>query len=357
MRSTGIDIERISAVLGELHARYVCCDEGAVASYIPELARAAPDAFGIALATVEGEVCSVGDCDAAFTIQSVSKPFTYGLALEDRGREAVMRSVGVEPSGDSFDSIIKLDTANRPHNPMVNAGAIATTSLIAGGDPTEKLNRVLDMMGRYIGHRPNIDVAVFMSERTTGHRNRAMAHLMQHFGVLGSPVEEALDLYFQQCSVLVTARDLALMAATLANGGVHPVTGECAVERGYLRDILTVMHTCGMYNYAGEWAYTVGLPAKSGVSGALIAVVPGQFGIAVYSPPVDERGTSVRGIKVCEDLSRSTGMHVFDTWLSGGGVLDRFERAAAPTPELPATTVAPDPSGDGGASVRPHGPR
>jgi glutaminase len=327
---------RILSALNELHLRYRDCHEGRVADYIPELAKADPNWFGISVVTADGQAYEVGDYDRTFTIQSMSKPFIYGLALEDRGRDAVLARVGVEPSGDPFNSIIKLDANNRPHNPMVNAGAIATTGLIAGVDPTDRLNRMLDMMGRFIGRRPGIDMSVFMSERTTGHRNRAMAHLMLNFGIIDKNVEEILDLYFQQCSVLVTARDMAVMAATLANRGVNPITGQRAINKEYIRDLLTVMHTCGMYNYAGEWAYAVGLPAKSGVAGGVIAVVPGQFGICVYSPPVDERGNSVRGIRVCEDLSRNSGIHVFDAWLESGSLLERIDTNAVPSASLSA---------------------
>jgi len=334
---------RVMAALGALHARYRGCDEGRIADYIPELAKADPACFAIAIVTVDGEVFEVGDHETAFTIQSLSKPFTHALALADRGREYVMQRVGVEPSGDSFDSIIRLDSTNRPHNPMVNSGAIAVTSMITGDSPGRRLDRMCEMLGRTMGRRPSIDDAVFESERTTGHRNRAMAHLMLNFGILDREVEEILDLYFKQCSVVVTARDLATMAATLANGGVNPKTGERAVQREYIRDVLTVMHTCGMYNYAGEWAYTVGLPAKSGVSGGIIAVVPGQFGICVYSPPVDERGNSVRGIKVFEDLSRNSGMHVFETWHQQGQVLNHIDEVRDPAPALPDTT---QPAGD-----------
>ncbi|MGB0714713.1 MAG: glutaminase A [Phycisphaerae bacterium] len=316
---------RILGALNELHLRYSDCRDGSVADYIPELAKANPDWFGISVVTADGQVYEVGDYDRPFTIQSMSKPFVYGLALEDNDRQTVLGRVGVEPSGDPFNSIIKLDSTNRPHNPMVNAGAIATTSLIKGSDPTHRLNRLLDMIGGYIGRKPTIDMSVFISERTTSHRNRAIAHLLLNFGLIESNVEEILDLYFQQCSVLVTARDMATMAAVLANGGVNPITGVQAISRKYTRDVLTVMHTCGMYNYAGEWAYTVGLPAKSGVAGGVIAVLPRQFGICVYSPPVDERGNSVRGIRVCEDLSRHAGMHLFDTWEDGGTLLDRID--------------------------------
>jgi glutaminase len=296
-----------------VHDALKASQEGRVAQYIPELAKADPTHFGLALVDVQGNLHSVGDAQLPFTIQSISKVFVYGMALANHGREEVLARVGVEPTGDPFDSIIRLDeNSKRPDNPMVNAGAIATTSLIPGQDPTDKLNQMLRMFSRYIGRQPMVDMAVFMSERTTGHRNRAMAHLMRHFGMLGDRIDEVLDLYFQQCSVLVTCEDLAMMAATLANRGVNPKTRERAVESAYVKDILSVMYTCGMYNYAGQWAYTVGLPAKSGVSGGIIAVVPGQFGLAVFSPPLDSNGNSVRGIQASEALSRCWGLHIFD---------------------------------------------
>ncbi|UBF29447.1 glutaminase A [Kovacikia minuta CCNUW1] len=304
----------IQAILQELYLKYQPLSEGKLASYIPELAKANPDWFGICIATVDGQIYEVGNSDQLFTIQSISKVFVYGMALEEHGREALLTKVGVEPTGDPFDSIIRLDDySKRPENPMVNAGAIATTSLIKGNNPTDRLNYLLDMFRHYTGHDMFIDMSVFVSERTTGHRNRAMAHLMRHFGMIDEKIDDALDLYFQQCSVMVNCHDLAVMAATLANRGVNPCTGKRAVAACYIRDILSVMYTCGMYNFAGEWAYKVGLPAKSGVSGGIIAIVPNQLGIAVFSPPLDSRGNSVRGIKVCEDLSRRFELHMFDS--------------------------------------------
>ncbi len=234
----------------------------------------------------------------------------------------VLTKVGVEPTGDAFNAIVLDERSKRPYNPMVDAGAIATTSLIKGSDPTERLNRMLDMFRRYIGHDIFLDISVFMSERTSGHRNRAMAHLMLNFGMIDEKIDQALDLYFQQCSLLVNCHDLAVMAATLANKGVNPITGERAVDSCYVKDILSVMYTCGMYNFAGEWAYTVGLPAKSGVCGGIIVIVPNQIGIAVFSPPLDERGNSVRGVKVCEELSQKFGLHLFDCSMNGSKFLD-----------------------------------
>lgn len=305
------------ATLEELHARYRGLRDGRVADYIPELARADPDSFGVCIVTADGQVHAAGDCDRPLTLQSISKPFTFGMALEDHGRDEVLARVGVEATGDPFDSIIKLDTrTRRPHNPMVNAGAIATTSLLRGAGPTARLIRLLEGFRRYVGREVLIDTPVYVSERTTGHRNRAIAHLMLHVGMIDGSVEEALDLYFQQCSIRVTCRELALMAATLANGGVNPCTQERALDPRYLRDVLSVMFTSGLYDASGQWAYRVGLPAKSGVSGGLLAVVPGRLGIGICSPPLDERGNSVRALRVCEDLSRRLGLHAFDASLA-----------------------------------------
>jgi len=310
------DLEIITSpllsVLKDLHSKYKSLQEGTVANYIPELAKVNPDLFSICIVTVDGQVYEVGDYQQLFTIQSMSKVFAYGLALEDHGRDYVLTRVGVEPTGDAFNSIILDEQSKRPYNPMVNAGAIATTSLIKGSGATERLNRVLDMFRRYTGHDVFVDISVFTSERSTGHRNRAMAHLMLNFGMIDQNIEEALDLYFQQCAVIVNCHDLAVMAATLANRGVNPITGERAVDHQYIKDILSVMYTCGMYNFAGEWAYTVGIPAKSGVCGGIFAVVPNQMGIGVFSPPLDVRGNSVRGVEVCKELSRQLCLHMFE---------------------------------------------
>ncbi|MEL6383621.1 MAG: glutaminase A [Cyanobacteria bacterium J06626_18] len=303
----------IQAFLDSLHKQ--CCDlnTGTLASYIPELAKANPDWFAISIVTVDGQIFQVGDVEQPFTIQSISKVFVYGMALEDWGRDRLLAKVGVEPTGDPFNSHIRLDEdSHRPDNPMINAGAIATTSLIKGSTPTERLNRLLAMFRRYTGGEVYVDISTFLSERATGHRNRALAHLMLNFGMISENLEEILDLYYQQCAVLVSCQNLATMAAAIANKGIHPMTGEQVVQSEYVRDILSVMYTCGMYNFAGEWAYRVGIPAKSGVSGGIMAVVPGQAGIAVFSPPLDGNGNSVRGIKAFEALSQKYGFHLFD---------------------------------------------
>lgn len=314
-------MSELQALLESLHHTYQQQDAGQLACYIPELCKADSDWFAISIVTTDGQTFQVGNCQQTFTIQSISKVFVYGMALADHGRDALLAKVGVEPTGDPFNSLIRLDEdSKRPDNPMINAGAIAITSLIQGNGPTDRLNRLLEMFRRYVGHEVFIDMPVFMSERDTGHRNRAIAHLMLNFGMIDKNIDEALDLYFQQCSVLVNCHDLAVMAATLANKGINPITQERAVESGFVKDILSVMYTCGMYDFAGEWAYKVGLPAKSGVSGGIMAVVPNRAGIAVFSPLLDEYGNSIRGRRVLEALSQKLGLHLFDLSMGGCGL-------------------------------------
>lgn len=300
----------VQRLLDELHARYMDLTDGNLASYIPELAAMDPSRFAISLVTADGFGYDAGDKEARFTIQSVSKAIVYGLALEDWGHAEVLRRIGVEPSGDPFNSITFDESNNRPFNPMVNAGAIAAAALIKGKDKAERRARMLATFERFVGHPVDIDVRVYRSEIETGHRNRAIAYLELNAGMIEGNVEEHLDLYFMQCSILVTARDLAVMAATLANGGINPVTGERALRTDHVRDVLSVMTTCGMYDFAGGWQFNVGLPAKSGVGGGIMAVQPGQLGIGVFSPLLDASGNSVRGVRVCRDLSHQLCLHM-----------------------------------------------
>ncbi len=298
--------------LQELHHKYLPLREGRIYLSEPDLVDISPDWFAISVTTVDGQVYSVGDWEVPFLIQSMSKVFTYGMALEDRGRDYVLTKVDVEPTGDAYDSIIKVESrSKRPYNPMVNAGAIATTSLIDGKSPAQKLNRILEMYRHYIGHRVFVDTPTVVSELNHGDRSWAMSYLLRNFGMISGNINQILDLYLQQCSVLLNCQDLALMGATLANNGINPHTQARAINSDYVKDLLSVMYTCGMYDFAGEWVYKVGFPAKSGVSGGIIAVVPGHMGIAVFSPPLDVRGNSIRGIKVCEELSKRFGLHIF----------------------------------------------
>jgi len=302
----------VQEYLEQLHSEFAGVTEGKVATYIPELAKANPDWFGICLVTANGTAYEVGDSRQPFTIQSISKPFVYGLALEDHGRQQVVAKVGLEPTGDAFNSISLEPGTGRPRNPMINAGAIATTSLISGKTGPARLRRLLDMFGLYAGRELTLDNEVYRSESDTGHRNRAIGHMLRNFDILTTDPIPSVELYFQQCSVSVTAHDLGVMAATLANGGVNPITGKQAIRGEYVESVLSVMGSCGMYDYAGEWIYTIGMPAKSGVAGGIIAVLPGQLGIAVFSPPLDARGNSVRGIRVCDALSRHCDLHLLN---------------------------------------------
>ena len=300
----------IDAYLQGLHQRWQADGSGAVADYIPPLALADPQWFGIAVATTDGHCYEVGDSRRPFTIQSISKPFTYGLALQDLGFAAVDEKVGVEPTGDAFNSISLAPDSGRPLNPMINAGAITATSLLAGASAAAREHRVVEAYGRFAGRALEVDREVYESERDTGHRNRAIGHMLRGFGILEEDPEVALDLYFRQCAVAVDCRDLSLMAATLANGGVNPLSGERALDREVVDRVLSVMTTCGMYDSAGEWVVDVGMPAKSGVAGGVLAVLPGQLGIAVFSPPLDPHGNSVRGIEVCRQVSEDLDLHL-----------------------------------------------
>jgi glutaminase len=311
LRAAGTAPAPVEDYLAELRVRVAAVTGGKPADYIPQLGKADPSLFGIAIATVDGQVYSVGDADVPFTIQSVSKPFMYGYALQHYGREAVLKHVGVEPTGEAFNSIVLDEVANRPFNPMVNAGAIAVAELMQGATQDERIANMLALFSSLAGRKLEIDEAVYLSELATGHRNRAIAYMMLNTGMIRRDPNDVLDVYFRQCSVSVTARDLAVMAATLANDGKNPLSGEVVYEADYVRDVLSVMNSCGMYDYAGEWAYEVGMPAKSGVSGCIIAAIPGQVGIAVFSPPIDAQGNSVRGIRVCQEMSDDFELHAF----------------------------------------------
>ncbi len=313
----------IEQYLAGLYGRVSDNTGGEVATYIPELAKADPALFGAAIATVDGQIYSAGDDEELFTIQSISKAFVYAYALAEYGREAVLKHVGVEPTGEAFNSIVLDNEHNRPFNPMVNAGAMAAAELIKGETLEARIANMLDILSRFAGRSLVIDEDVFRSEQATGHRNRAIAYMMLNSGMIHTSPEAILDIYFRQCAVRVNARDLAVMAATLANDGINPLTGKVAVPREYIKDVLTVMNSCGMYNYAGQWSYEVGMAAKSGVAGGIIAVIPGQIGIGVYSPKLDPHGHSVRGVAICKEISETFGLHVFRNHTNSGAVIRR----------------------------------
>ena len=287
---------------------------GVLANYIPELAEVDPERLGASIAMVDGELYASGDTDSLFTIQSISKPFVYALALADRGFERVLDKVGVEPSGEPFNEISLEDSSGRPLNPMINAGAITTHSLVGTEtmNRAERMERVISGLSAFAGRSLDVDEAVYSSEIEHAHRNLAIAHMLRSHDILTENPTGVVEGYTRQCSLLVTVQDLAMMAATLANYGVQPVTGEQVVPKTVVRQVLSVMFTCGMYNAAGDWATQVGIPAKSGVGGGIIGAVPGQLGLATFSPRLDVHGNSVRGVSLFERFSSDMGMHVMN---------------------------------------------
>lgn len=303
---------QLYGILAAARERHLANKSGALADYIPELAKVEPNSFGVAIATVAGDVYAVGDAEIPFTIQSVSKAFVYCLALELAERDSVLARVGVEPSGDAFNSIVFNPDTNRPFNPMVNAGAITVSGIIREVAGAGAFALILDKLSEAAGRRLSVDEAVYRSESETGHRNRAIGHLLRNFGVIGGVVDETLDIYFRQCAILVTASDLARMGATLANIGENPVNGRQVFNLNAVRSTLAVMFTCGMYDYSGNWAFDVGLPAKSGVGGGIVGVVNRQIGIGSYSPRLDAKGNSVRGVAAFKDLADELGLHAFE---------------------------------------------
>ncbi len=278
---------------------------GERAAYIPELANADPDRLAFALCMLDGTTYAVGDADVAFTIQSISKPFAYALALAEHGLDAVLAKVGVEPSGEAFNELSLEADSRRPLNPMINAGAITVHSLL----DDEQVRRGF---AAFAGRDLAVDESVFASELETADRNHAIAYMLRNHAVISSSPVDVVEGYTRQCSYLVTVRDLAVMAATLANAGVHPVTGEQVVPRWVARQTLSVMTTCGMYDAAGDWFTAVGIPAKSGVAGGLIGAVPGKGGSAAFSPRLDSHGNSVRGVRIFERLANDMNMHLME---------------------------------------------
>jgi glutaminase len=348
----------VSEGLAEVHRRLLPLTDGEVASYIPQLAPADPDAFGIALVSMGGHCYEAGSSRTEFTIQSVSKPFVHALALAELGLDEMTRWVGNEPSGDAFNAISLEDGTGRPANPMINAGAIATTNLVPAGSPAERSARILDALSAFAGRRLTVDEDVYRSEAATGDRNRALAYLMHAAGSLLADPVEAAEVYFRQCSVLVTTVDLAVMGATLANGGVNPVTGHRVVPEQVAVEVLSVMATCGMYDAAGDWLVRVGLPAKSGVSGGLTAASPARFGIACYSPPLDRTGSTVRGVAALRELSRRFGMHLMHHPARYGGTVTAAspgERPASGRERTAADRALLDAAGDRIALVAARG--
>lgn len=327
--------------LQDLHRRFADFDEGDVADYIPELSKADSRDFGIVLVTTDGQIYAVGEWEREFTIQSISKAFVYATALADKGEDQVLKKVYVEPTGDAFNSISLHAETGAPLNPMINAGAIATAGLVAGDTPEAQWQRISTSLAAFAGRPLQVDEAVYRSESETGFRNRAIGWMLRNFNIIESDPTQVVENYFRQCSLLVSCRDLGLMGATLANGGIHPLTGQRVVPAQVVASTLSVMSTCGMYDYAGAWLFEVGLPAKSGVGGGIVAVMPGRFALATYSPPLDAKGNSVRGIAVCRQASRDLGLHLMDANRNASLVLaSRYSGCESPSNRVRSPLVA-----------------
>ena len=304
--------DEVGRVVTEAYERYRGNDEGTVADYIPVLAQASRDAFGIAVVGPRGGAFEIGDVATRFSIQSVSKPFVFALVCEALGYAQARRHLGVNGTGFPFDSLVAVElNADRTMNPLVNAGAIATTSLVPGDTADEKWDRLQQGLSRFAGRELSVDEEVYASESATNLRNQGIAHLLQSYGRLYFDPDEATDVYTRQCSLEVTVHDLAVMASTLANGGVNPVTREVVVLPGVCRRVLAVMATAGLYELSGDWLYEVGMPGKSGVSGGIVTVSPGKGGLATYSPPLDAAGNSVRGQLATKYLAERLGLNLF----------------------------------------------
>lgn len=305
--------------VGDIFERCANVRGGAVADYIPQLARVDPEHFAVAVTTIDGQHAAFGESDTPYCVQSSCKPINYAIALEERGEKFVHRHVGREPSGRSFNELA-LNSSGLPHNPMINAGAIMCSSMIKPKAPlADRFDHVMNIWKRLSGgEAPGFNNPVFLSEKATADRNFALAYFMQEKGAFpkGTNILETLDFYFQACSIEVTARQMSVLAATLANAGVCPVTNERVFSNDTVKNCLSLMYSCGMYDFSGEFAFTIGLPAKSGVSGALMVVVPQVMGFAIWSPRLDALGNSVRGVEFCRELVKRFSLHNYDSLLN-----------------------------------------
>lgn len=302
----------VVALVEEAHRRYAPVDDGKVADYIPALAKAEAGLFGICVAGVDGGVFAVGDAERPFSIQSMSKPFVFALVCQALGGGQAREKIGVNATGLAFNSVMAIElNAERTVNPMVNAGAIATTSLAPGANAEEKWQFIREGLSRFAGRELKLDEEVYTSEAATNQRNQGIARLLLGYGRMYSDPDEATDIYTKQCALNVTARDIAVMGATLADGGVNPVTGERVMDADRCKRVLAVMATAGLYEQSGDWLYEVGLPGKSGVAGGIVTIAPGKGGLGTFSPPLDAAGNSVRGQLVTKFLSERLGLNLF----------------------------------------------
>jgi glutaminase len=306
------DATAIEKALKAAHARFRTLKEGKNADYIPALAEVRPNLFGIALVTTDGQTFSVGDAEALFSIQSISKVFTLARVMQDSGEQAILDGVGVDATGQVFNSIVAIEQyKGHQMNPLVNPGAIATTGMVAGRTDAEKWARILATHSDFAGRSLEVNQKVYESEAATNQRNQAIGALMYAYGLMVDDPKMVTDVYTRQCSINVSAKDLAVMAGTLANGGKNPVTMNQVLKPEHVPNVLAVMATAGLYDDSGIWLYNVGLPAKSGVGGGIIAVAPGKFGIAAFSPPLDAAGNSVRAQRAIQYVVEQLGANPY----------------------------------------------
>lgn len=304
--------EQVLQALQEAYQKYQSDTSGKNADYIPYLAHVDPKLFGIAIVTTNNQVATLGDVKYSFSIQSISKVFTLALAMKELGSKQVFEKIGSEPTGRAFNSpIAVVDMPTHTANPLVNAGAIATTSLISGKDEEEKWNKILDFYGRVAGEKLQLIDEVYKSEAATNAGNKALSWLLAKYDRIYADPFESVDIYTKQCSVGVNAEQLARMGATLANNGKNPATGEQVIDPEAVPHILSTMAMNGLYDGSGGWAWNVGLPAKSGVGGGIVAIVPGKGAIAVFAPPLDEAGNSVKAQEVIEYVTHKLNYNVF----------------------------------------------
>lgn len=302
----------VESLVQAAYERNRTVDDGEVADYIPILGEADPALFGVAVVEVDGRVHDAGDVDRRFSIQSISKAFVYALVCEELGHRPVLERIGVNNTGLPFNSVMAIELNDgHPLNPMVNAGAIATTALVPGDDADAQWAFIVEGLSRFAGRTLELDDVVYRSEAATNQRNRAIAGLLESYGRLDRDPLETVDVYTKQCALLVSAHDLAVMGATLADGGLNPVTGVQVVSPEVCRDTLAVLAASGLYERSGEWLFEIGLPGKSGVAGGIVTVSPGKAGIGTYSPRLDSAGNSVRGQRATAHLARSLGLNIF----------------------------------------------
>ena len=314
LASTPIDPDRIAKAVAATHARHKKNRRGKNARYIPALAEVDPQLFGVCVATVDGQTFSTGDADTEFALESISKVFTAALAMEQVGPRAFHRKVGADPTGEAFNSVLALELHNnKPMSPMVNAGAMTAASLVSATDADDRWRQILEIQSNFAGRPISVGEQIVASERATNFQNRAIAWLLLCGGYMYCDPMEAVDIYTLQCSTLVTTVDLAIIGATLANGGVNPVTGKRVIARANVPPVLALMAMEGLYTASGDWAYTVGLPAKSGVGGGLVAVSPGKLAIAAFSPPLDQAGNSVRAQAAIAQIAHTLELGLFNT--------------------------------------------